>query len=288
MALPCSAQTNGHYALTIEAAGYNGRQISLLYVVQNAPRRAPLLTVAFHDWWNQIKDFSRRDNFIQHPCTGLVNGQGICRTTQEFQMTPQQSAYSGRTAFDRGHLSPANPFRFTQSAVDATFYCVNIAPQDPTTNQQQWNSQEQWVETKLAAHNGYVMTGVCDTNNGGLHGPTRDGLTVPSCYWKLICYRNSTDTRNLVVGFVASNTMLPVGDSDASGARTREARTARTQSAIMALLSPESQQRVLNAWTNSEQHLLINRDLRGDPPPSSACRSALTTPSDVLAEWHRN
>lgn len=56
---------------------------------------------------------------------------------------------SARTAWDRGHLTPVNPMRFSEDAQDRTFYCVNIAPQDPYTNQNPWATVESRTLTYL-------------------------------------------------------------------------------------------------------------------------------------------
>ncbi len=62
-------------------------------------------------------------------------------------------AVSSRTAFDRGHITPANPYRFSEDALSNTFYCINIAPQDPFTNQHPWTVVENRAHRYFSKHN---------------------------------------------------------------------------------------------------------------------------------------
>lgn len=50
-----------------------------------------------------------------------------------------------KTPYDRGHLAPADDFRFTQEAVDSTFLMSNMAPQKDKFNQVAWKALENAV-----------------------------------------------------------------------------------------------------------------------------------------------
>lgn len=59
-------------------------------------------------------------------CDNLKDKQQNCANA--FLVTEKQKAKNGGqyTAWDRGHLTPVSPMRFSNDAVDITFYCINI------------------------------------------------------------------------------------------------------------------------------------------------------------------
>lgn len=130
----CGTGVNGVHAFTIPSNSPNG-PITLMHIQYDASRAVPVTSTTFHDSMNKIQTVSRKDNFRPWDCSELPvpSVQPDCSST--FRMTPEQQALSGHVSFDRGHITPINPYRFDFTAQDATFYCVNNAPQEPRTNQ---------------------------------------------------------------------------------------------------------------------------------------------------------
>ncbi|KAF7643677.1 hypothetical protein LDENG_00235350 [Lucifuga dentata] len=64
------------------------------------------------------------------------------------------------SGYDRGHLAAAANHKWSQKAMDDTFYLSNIAPQNPHLNQKTWNNLEKLCRS-LTKHylNVYVCTG---------------------------------------------------------------------------------------------------------------------------------
>ncbi|KAM3838441.1 endonuclease G, mitochondrial [Diretmus argenteus] len=64
------------------------------------------------------------------------------------------------SGFDRGHLAAAANHKWSQKAMDDTFYLSNVSPQDPHLNQNAWNNLEKLCRS-LTKHyiNVYVCTG---------------------------------------------------------------------------------------------------------------------------------
>ncbi|XP_041956565.1 endonuclease G, mitochondrial [Alosa sapidissima] len=67
--------------------------------------------------------------------------------------------YKG-TGFDRGHLAAAANHKWSQKAMDDTFYLSNVSPQNPHMNQNAWNNLEKYCRS-LSKHylNVFVCTG---------------------------------------------------------------------------------------------------------------------------------
>ncbi|KAL7392582.1 hypothetical protein ABVT39_026627 [Epinephelus coioides] len=64
------------------------------------------------------------------------------------------------SGFDRGHLAAAANHKWSQKAMDDTFYLSNIAPQNPHLNQNTWNNLEKLCRSLTKSYlNVYVCTG---------------------------------------------------------------------------------------------------------------------------------
>uniref|UniRef100_G3UKE6 Endonuclease n=1 Tax=Loxodonta africana TaxID=9785 RepID=G3UKE6_LOXAF len=68
---------------------------------------------------------------------------------------------AGSSGFDRGHLAAAANHRWSQKAMDDTFYLSNVAPQVvPHLNQNAWNNLEKYSRSLTRTYqNVYVCTG---------------------------------------------------------------------------------------------------------------------------------
>ncbi|XP_026229017.1 endonuclease G, mitochondrial [Anabas testudineus] len=64
------------------------------------------------------------------------------------------------SGFDRGHLAAAANHKWSQKAMDDTFYLSNVAPQNPHLNQNTWNNLEKMCRSLTKRYlNVYVCTG---------------------------------------------------------------------------------------------------------------------------------
>ncbi|KAM7143935.1 endonuclease G, mitochondrial [Macrochelys suwanniensis] len=64
------------------------------------------------------------------------------------------------SGFDRGHLAAAANHRWSQKALQDTFYLSNVAPQVPHLNQKAWNNLEKYCRSLTKYNkNVYVCTG---------------------------------------------------------------------------------------------------------------------------------
>ncbi|XP_037536738.1 endonuclease G, mitochondrial isoform X1 [Nematolebias whitei] len=64
------------------------------------------------------------------------------------------------SGFDRGHLAAAANHKWSQKAMEDTFYLSNVAPQNPNLNQNTWNNLEKLCRSLTKRYlNVYVCTG---------------------------------------------------------------------------------------------------------------------------------
>ncbi|CAF0939778.1 unnamed protein product [Adineta ricciae] len=194
----CSPQdcgTGDHPYISVETDG-----IIAYTIYFDKKRRLPIWSFSIHDTHNRVTaatKVGRTKSFFVHPCSQLKKDQ------------PKTGQYTN-SGYDRGHLSPSDAHRYSEKASRSSNFMINIAPQDPITNEVLWAK----IEAHILCHNNkykasLVVTGVCPgTIKKTL--PT-GGLDVPDCFWKMICYIR--DGKTHVVGFLSENTHIPSTDS---------------------------------------------------------------------------
>ncbi len=129
------------------------------------------------------------------------------------------------------------------------------------------------------------MTGICDSNDK--FSPTIAGYDVPSCFWKLVCYVD-TSGQTQVVGFIGNNTLLNYCsgcDQAGKDLRTSTTITARDQLEITAGINSDRRSFVQEAWTGAETYLLVNRN-EYRAPRAADCWAKQTASTAVKNEWN--
>lgn len=294
--LKCDAQSctsvlgSGEFPLRVKAYRklLANLDINSYFINFDKRRRLPIYSASFHDFLQHQSgnlvsdfDFTRKESFTKHPCTQLANDQPNKPT--DFQMTPAQMLKSGtKTAWDRGHLTPYQAQSFSYKSGITSNLFVNVAPQDPYTNQAPWKSVEGFVYCMLKGlHNtGIVITGVCDSSSE----TTVSGLDVPTCFWKLVCYNDPTD-ETVVIGFIAENSIVNSVDENGKEARTDATKKFRSQREVI----QTSKVDISSAWEKAAKFIFEGRATTGvfNPPRAKKCATALNLPS-LLPTWENS
>ena len=114
--------------------------------------------------------------------------------------TVTYTAYKN-SGFDRGHLLPAADMKWSQEAMNETFYMSNISPQNPYFNRSGlWRKSESkvrdWVKTKGALH---VFVGGVLSNE--LTKLPEQNISVPFYFYKILF----DESNNSTVAFLLEN-----------------------------------------------------------------------------------
>ncbi len=90
-----------------------------------------------------------------------------------------------KSGYDRGHLVPANDFRWGQNVMDECFYISIISPQLPSFNRGKWRQLEtlisKWAITEEEI---YIITGTIFSKNPPAIGINK--IPIPSHFYKII------------------------------------------------------------------------------------------------------
>lgn len=111
--------------------------------------------------------------------------------------------YTG-SGYDRGHMAPAGDMKWSQKAMEESFYLSNICPQEPNLNRGDWNDLEETCR-KWAKKYGriYIACGpIYQSKSVKRIGNNKVG--VPDAFYKVVLM--NVDKDPLAIGFVFPNT----------------------------------------------------------------------------------
>jgi DNA/RNA endonuclease G (NUC1) len=247
-----------------------------MYISFDSRKKIPNYSISLIDKLNSIQVVNRDEtpnSFTQHPCKELANKQ------------TSDGAYTN-SGFDRGHLTPLNTNRFSWKAARSSNLLVNIAPQDRITNQQYWKDLELKLAKFLSESHAIVITGVCNNDVSRL-----GNLNVPSCFWKLVCYKRSS--KAVVFGFMHNNTLTKTEEE--KRIRKNEVDQLRTFGFIKDKLK---ERRTIYNWADlwkESQVLIDSRKVNFEKtsfylsfkeyPSWSDCANAGDFPKELNTEW---
>lgn len=135
--------------------------------------------------------------------------KGTEERTDKFLPDPDvlgAKAYTGdytKSGYDRGHMAPAADMKWSQKAMEESFYLSNICPQNPNLNRGDWNDLEelsrQWAKKYGAIH---IACGpIYDTKHPKRIGNNK--VAVPNAFYKVILINDKKDPK--AIGFIFPN-----------------------------------------------------------------------------------
>ena len=96
------------------------------------------------------------------------------------------------SGWDRGHLAPAADMKWSEQAMDESFYLSNISPQNGNLNRGVWKSIEELTRDNAQRYGEIlVVTGPVFTNKKGLGYIGNNRVIIPNGFYKvLLAYDN--------------------------------------------------------------------------------------------------
>ena len=259
----------------------NEIDLATIFISFDPSKKLPQYSISLIDQLNSYQNVNREDaleTFILHPCRELQNKQ-----TADKEYT--------NNGYDRGHLTPFNINRFSRKAARSSNLMVNIAPQDSFTNRNLWSQVELKLAGFLSNKYGIVVTGVCSELLTSIRG-----LNVPSCFWKLVCFKKNS--RAIVFGFMHNNTLVKTENDKIT--RSSEVNQLRTFNFVKEKLKSNRNQLDWNTVWKDAEVLIHSRKVNFDKtsiyPASFAneypnlkdCASAGDFPEEFKNEWSGN
>ena len=133
---------------------------------------------------------------------------GIIERGDNFTIDPQVKTGSAnktdylKSGFDRGHLAPAADMKWSEQAMDESFYFSNMSPQLPAFNRGVWKRLEEKMRDWAIIYDSIlIVTGPILNSNLTKIGPNE--VCVPTHYYKVILDFKKTQSK--AIGFVIPN-----------------------------------------------------------------------------------
>ncbi len=112
-----------------------------------------------------------------------------------------------KSGYDRGHMAPAADFKWSEEAMDDTFYLSNMCPQNHSFNSGLWNDLESAVRSiAYEDEEIYVVTGPVLTD-GPYETIGESRVAVPKYFYKVIL--DYTEPVIKAIGFIMPNENSP-------------------------------------------------------------------------------
>ena len=108
-----------------------------------------------------------------------------------------------RSGWDRGHLAPAADMKWSDEAMEESFYMSNISPQNQNLNRGVWKSIEELVRESATKYGKLlVVTGPVFTDKKGLGEIGENRVLIPNGFYKVLL---SYDGEYSGIGFYCEN-----------------------------------------------------------------------------------
>lgn len=131
---------------------------ALLYAVRfDSIEKSPLWSITYHKWQIlSMKPETRAGHFVQHPCPNLKGKQ----QTDNHYVKKTKKVWVNRKGYHKGHLSPADMFRWNEKSSNSGNLYLNIAPQNAKLNVGSWKTLELALACASKSHiKAIVVTG---------------------------------------------------------------------------------------------------------------------------------
>lgn len=96
-----------------------------------------------------------------------------------------------RSGWDRGHLAPAADMKWSEQAMDESFYLSNVSPQNGNLNRGVWKSIEELVRDNATRYGKMlVVTGPVFKSAKGKGTIGKNKVVIPDAFYKVILVDN--------------------------------------------------------------------------------------------------
>ena len=107
------------------------------------------------------------------------------------------------SGYDRGHMAPAADMKWSEQAMQESFYMTNICPQNQNLNRGDWNDLEELARDWARKYgNIYIACGPLVSQDYRTIGQNKK-IAIPDAFFKV--FLRQTDTSWTAIGFVMPN-----------------------------------------------------------------------------------
>ena len=117
--------------------------------------------------------------------------------------TPVVTKDYANSGYDRGHMAPAADMKWSEQAMEESFYMTNMCPQIHNLNAGDWKALEEYVRSLAKQYDHvYICCGPIVTNTSTRIGQNEQ-IVVPQSFYKVIIRQKGSSWTG--IGFVMAN-----------------------------------------------------------------------------------
>lgn len=125
---------------------------------------------------------------LLQPTGHVVQRKDSFHKDSRVKNSPDSNDYT-KSGYDRGHMTPAGDAT-SATQMYQSFLMTNMTPQNPNLNRGRWKELEEGIryavrKSGIATH---IVTGAIYSDNKKINN-----IPVPSYYYKIVYYKDSTD-----------------------------------------------------------------------------------------------
>lgn len=146
-------------------------------------------------------------NWVAYDLTTEERQGTVPRPKRPFEPDPLVKGRSAEhrdytnSGYSRGHMAPAADMKWSEVAINESFYLSNICPQKAELNSGVWERLEQRVRALAAEETVYICCGPIMSDNPQRIGA--NGVAVPDGFFKVLCMQRKG--RWQAIGFIFPN-----------------------------------------------------------------------------------
>ena len=166
---------------------HNHSGIEIPEMVSDAPEQV----ISYLGYTLSYNNETRLPNWVAYELTA-EEAEGENPRKDRFRQDPQAYGPQGdkedykHSGWDRGHMAPAGDFKWSEEAMDETYYFTNICPQNTQLNTGDWKELEEQCRRWAVKYGKlYIVCGpVVQENRHGTLG--RNKVVIPDKFYKVV------------------------------------------------------------------------------------------------------
>lgn len=152
---------------------------------------APEQVISYLGYTLSYNNETRLPNWVAYELTA-EEAEGENPRKDRFRQDPQAYGPQGdkddykHSGWDRGHMAPAGDFKWSEEAMDETYYFTNICPQNTQLNTGDWKELEEQCRRWAVKYGSlYIVCGpIVQENRHGTLG--RNKVVIPDKFYKVV------------------------------------------------------------------------------------------------------
>lgn len=201
-----TARSTAHRAVTSRAVTSRAETSSNIELPRTAKGTAGQI-VHHYAYTTNFNPYWQIPNWVAYDLTKRETKGSVKRPNKGFKPDPMlrsmlvtHSDYTN-SGYSRGHMAPAADMKWSERAMEESFFLSNVCPQKAELNDRAWKKLEERVRSLAQEGTVYICCGPIVRKNPRHIG--KHGVAVPDKFFKVVCMQRKGKWQ--AIGFIFPN-----------------------------------------------------------------------------------